>query len=489
MSTKSKQLTLLQGFEWYLPDDGKHWDHIASEAKKLHDIGITGIWLPPAYKCTGGIHDVGYGVYDMYDLGEFDQKGSVSTKYGTKQQYLNAIKTLQSAGIKVYADIVFNHRMGADGTEEVRAVMDDSNNRNNTISSPSSILAWTKYTFPGRNGQYSDFTWNASHFDGVDWDDKEHKSGVYLFEGKNWEENVDTELGNYDYLMGADLDMDNQEVIDELDRWGKWYLDMTNVDGFRLDAVKHIRFNFYTHWLTRLRNESGKELPTVAEYWSPDVSSLCHYLDASGHVANLFDVPLHFNLHKASSNNGNFDMRNILSNTFVEKRPEYAVTFVDNHDTQPGQALESFIPAWFKPLAYSLILLRKDGIPCIFYGDLYGIPHNSIAPVKGLTELIKARKLYAYGTQTDYFDHANIIGWTRSGLPSMKHSGLAVIMSDGPCGSKYMCMGVEHAGEIFVDLLGNCPDKIVLDETGSADFKVDGGSVSVWISEEACERL
>ena len=57
----------------------------------------------------------------------------------------------------------------------------------------------------------------------------------------------------------------------------------------------------------------------------------------------------------------------------VKNHPEHAVTFVDNHDTQRGQALESTVEEWFKPAAYALILLREDGLPCLFYGDYYGI--------------------------------------------------------------------------------------------------------------------
>ncbi len=482
---KEKNKTLLQGFEWYLPEDGAHFDTISSKANELNKMGITGVWLPPAYKGANGASDVGYGVYDMYDLGEFDQKGSIPTKYGTKEQYIKAIKKLQAKGIKVFADIVFNHRMGADGLEEVNACEYVSNDRNNKMSEAVPILAWTSFTFPGRNGMYSDFKWNHSHFDGVDWDDKSKRNGIFLFEGKSFEQNVDRELGNYDYLMGADLDMDNPEVIDELDKWGKWYLEQTNVDGFRLDAVKHIDFKFYTHWLTKLRKESGKELPSIAEYWNPEVSSLCRYMDVSGNVTSLFDVPLHFNFFKASTGNAGFNMSRIFENTLTDKRPDYSVTFVDNHDTQPGQALESFVLSWFKPLAYAMILLRKDGIPCVFYGDLYGIPHDNIAPVYGLQKLIYARSCFAYGTQTDYFDHENIIGWTRSGSPNYPNSGLAVLLSDGPAGSKFMCVGANHAGETFVDLLNNCNDRITLDEAGCAEFKVNGGSVSVWISEKA----
>lgn len=62
----------------------------------------------------------------------------------------------------------------------------------------------------------------------------------YLFEGKSFDDQVALEKGNFAYLMGCDLDFQNEEVRAELTRWGQWHLDTTGVDGFRLDAVKHI---------------------------------------------------------------------------------------------------------------------------------------------------------------------------------------------------------------------------------------------------------
>ena len=112
---------MMQGFQWYTPADGTLWDATAARAKELAEAGFTAIWLPPAYKGISGALDVGYGVYDMYDLGEFDQKGTVRTKYGTRKQYLAAVRALQAAGLQVYADAVLNHRMGGDATETVRA--------------------------------------------------------------------------------------------------------------------------------------------------------------------------------------------------------------------------------------------------------------------------------------------------------------------------------------------------------------------------------
>ncbi|HZJ10912.1 MAG TPA: hypothetical protein VFD39_14535, partial [Trueperaceae bacterium] len=74
---------MLQYFHWYLPNDGGWWNNLADEAKALAAAGFTSLWLPPAYKGAGGGYDSGYGVYDHFDLGEFDQRGTVRTKYGT----------------------------------------------------------------------------------------------------------------------------------------------------------------------------------------------------------------------------------------------------------------------------------------------------------------------------------------------------------------------------------------------------------------------
>ena len=86
--------------------------------KKIKDAGIDALWLPPMCK-GGGDQDVGYGIYDLWDLGEFDQKGTVRTKYGTKKELLEAIDELHKNHIKVYADVVLNHKGNADFEEEL----------------------------------------------------------------------------------------------------------------------------------------------------------------------------------------------------------------------------------------------------------------------------------------------------------------------------------------------------------------------------------
>ena len=471
---------IMQYFEWYMDCKQNLWNDIAKEAENLADMGITALWLPPAYKGMGGKDEVGYAVYDVYDLGEFNQKGTVKTKYGSKEEYLNCIITLKQAGIESYADIVLNHKMGADFLQTIPATKVDWGDHNELISSQEVVRVATKFTFPGRNHKYSDFEWNWTHFDGIDYNDKTKEHAIFKFKDKDWSIAVDEEYGNYDYLMGADLDFKNPEVIEECTRWGKWYLETTKVDGFRLDAVKHIDSDFYKNWIKKLREESGDELFTVGEYWSGDISKLHRYITKTEGEISLFDVPLHYHLENASKDE-NYDMSKILEGTLVKENPSKAVTFVDNHDTQPGQGLQSFVERWFKPAAYSIILLRDEGYPCIFYGDFYGIPHDNILPIEELKTILKIRKEKAYGIQHDYFDHPDYIGWTREGDEEHLQSGIAVIISNSFDGEKRMYIGKNLVGEKFIDALGNCEDIVEIDQEGCGIFKVKGKSTSIWV--------
>ncbi|ELA6598190.1 alpha-amylase [Vibrio alginolyticus] len=480
--------TMMQYFHWYVPNDGALWTQVENNASALSDNGFTALWLPPAYKGAGGSNDVGYGVYDMYDLGEFDQKGSVRTKYGTKDQYLSAINTAHKNNIQIYGDVVFNHRGGADGKSWVDTKRVDWNNRNIELGDKW-IEAWVEFDFPGRNDKYSNFHWTWYHFDGVDWDDAGEEKAIFKFkgEGKAWDWEVSSEKGNYDYLMYADLDMDHPEVKKELKDWGEWYINMTGVDGFRMDAVKHIKYQYLQEWIDHLRWKTGKELFTVGEYWNYDVNQLHNFITKTSGSMSLFDAPLHMNFYNASKSGGSYDMRQIMDGTLMKGNSVKAVTLVENHDTQPLQALESTVDWWFKPLAYAFILLREEGYPSVFYADYYGAQYSdkghdiNMVKVPYIEELVTLRKDYAYGKQHSYLDHWDVIGWTREGDANHPHS-MAVIMSDGPGGSKWMYTGKPSAR--YVDKLGIRTEEVWTDANGWAEFPVNGGSVSVWVGVE-----
>ncbi len=482
---------MMQYFHWYLPPDGKLWQEVSARAADLAKIGITALWLPPAYKGSGGGYDVGYGAYDLFDLGEFDQKGSTRTKYGTKQEYLTAIKTAQQAGINVYADVVVNHKNGGDEAEIVQATPVDHDNRNHAVGESRDISIYTKFNFSGRGTEHSSFKWNWHHFDAVNHNTfVENDNSIYRLQNKQFQTDVDPRHGNYDFLMACDLDMSNSEVRDELLRWGKWYLKETGVNGLRLDAVKHISHLFFNGWLDQLRADSGQDLFAVGEYWSPNIDDLHRYIANTHSKMSLFDVPLHYNFNRASLQGENYDLRQIFDNTLVQQQPSLAVTFVENHDSQPLQALESPVESWFKPLAYALTLLRREGYPCIFYADYFGAHYQDRGRDGNTYEIwldnhhwlidkfLFARRNFAYGDQYSYFDHPNTVGWTRLG--DREHpQAMAVLMSNGWGGKKSMEVGKSNT--TFYDLTQHIDYQITTNEFGWGEFECKGGSVSVWV--------
>ncbi len=450
------------------------------------------MWMPPATKGAGGVNDVGYGVYDLWDLGEFDQRGTVATKYGTREEYKNAVNALRAVGINVLADVVLNHKLGADGTQRVLATEVARDNRNYAMDKPRPITAYTKFTFPGRGDALDDFKWDYHMFKAVDYDVSRERGGIFLLDGKHWDEDVDHENGNFDYLMGADVDLNDERVYAQLVKWGTWFLNDTGVDGVRLDAIKHMSRAFYLRWLADMRAATGRELFCVGEYWLADVGALRHYL---GHekAMSLFDVPLHFKFFHASHDGARIDFQHILSGTLLEADPIHAVTFVDNHDTQPNQALESTVEAWFKPVAYSLILLREAGYPCVFFADLYGLPNDRIPAVAELPLLLEIRRRFAFGRQKDWFDEPDLVAWMRSGDYEHEQSGVVVVLSsrDGsqePV-KKTLHLGHRHAGERWCCVLGEAQDLVAVDEHGNATFVVGKAMLSVYLRVGAARAL
>ena len=489
--------TMMQGFHWYSQGDGEHWNRLAGRAADLARVGVTALWFPPATKGMGGPDDVGYGIYDLFDLGEFEQPGNHGkrTKYGTREEYLGAVAACHSNGIEVYADVVFNHKMGGESQETFEGIPFDPTNRNRALRGVCNVKSYTSFSFAGRGDKYSTMKWHWWHFVAVDHNVLEPDyRAIWRMKDTPFNDEVDLENGNYDYLMGCDLNVDHPEVRGELAHWGKWMLETAPISGFRLDAIKHIEGDFFNEWLDELEAKAGRALFCVGEYWTPQLDTLSWYIGKTGGRMHLFDAPLQNKFHRASRSGGNFDMGTILDGTLMKEFPLFAVTLVENHDTQPLQALEAVVEAWFKPLAYAIILLRAEGYPCVFEADYYGASYEgtgrdgqkydiSLTRHKWILDrLLLARREFAHGAQYDYFDHFNTIGWTRLGTPTHPRA-MAVILSDGPSGWKWMEVG--RPATEFVDLTGHVPGSIRTNSSGWAEFRCVGGSVSVWVEQHA----
>lgn len=321
--------TMMQGFEWYCPGGGKHWGNLKDRVEALSGMGITALWLPPPCKASSE-GSVGYDIYDLWDLGEFEQKGrGRATKYGTREELVELVSHAQKHGIVTYLDAVLNHKFGADGTETFRVSEVEPEDRLQDHGEAYDIQGWTKFRFSERKGAHDPFEWYFNHFTGVDFDaSHSNRSAIFRIHGdnKHWAWGVDNEKRNYGFLMGADIDHRHPDVLAQMLKWGKWVIDTIGAARFRFDAVKHIDYDFMKKFVASVRDESTKsKLFAVGEFWKNNTWDIDNYLNHLGTQFSVFDVPLHYRFKTASDSWNTFDMRTIFDGTLVQLRPIDAV--------------------------------------------------------------------------------------------------------------------------------------------------------------------
>ncbi len=484
---------LLQGFHWF-QEPGTHWTWLKDQAITLANKGFTAIWIPPLSKGWGGTQEngnqktVGYDAYDFWDPGFYQAHGEIpATKYGTYQELKEMIDAfhLTDPKIDIYADLVFNHKMGAKFEEWIRVQEVDLNDKNKPLSDWYSKKIYTNYKFPQRiaaqkagegiTDNYYEWYWD--HFDAfVD------GGKVFRIKAKNFETPPFLHHGDEPYLMGLDLDTSHPSVIEELLRVGNWLVNDLKIDGFRIDAIKHIRQSFFPMYLTTLRHDSQKEIFTVGEYWEDhNRGKLEDFIYKTNFQLSLFDFPLRENFWQAANRGAYYPLPEIFNNSLMQSIPSKAVTFVDNHDLQPRRMGKEFRMTehdWFKPLAYALILLRPEGYPCVFFGDyfecdFFGLGNQSRHQFM-IDKILMARKLCLGNIIDDKLDHPNCIGWT-----SRDQRSMAVVMSNGSDGWKLL--NTDSPNTSYQDITRHFDREITTNASGEAIFHCRGGKVSVWM--------
>lgn len=301
---------MMQGFYWDVPAGGTWWEVVESKTAAWSSAGINAIWLPPVSKAQNGPYSMGYDPTDYYDFGDFNQNGTVETRFGSKTELQSLISAAHSENMEVYADIVLNHNSG--GASEAN-----------------------QYT--GTN-TYTDYTGVASG---------KFPRSQHDFH-PNWVH------GNDEGVFGGFADMCHEvpHVQDWLwgrsDAVGKYYKNVMGFDGWRFDYVKG-----FAPWVISTWNSNVGGF-SVGELWDSNVDYLNWWANEAN--SSVFDFAAYYKMNDAFDG-GNL---NLLNDDMMWKRNSYkAVTFVTNHDTDE---------IWNKMLAYAYILTH-EGYPCVFYQD------------------------------------------------------------------------------------------------------------------------
>lgn len=357
LQSNPKSDVYMQAFYWNSPPGGIWWDSLAAFAPRLASAGFSGVWLPNAVKGAGGGMSMGYDPYDHYDFGEFNQKGSRETRFGSRQELINAINTFHNVGMQVYADAVLRHMMG--GEDKVPYQCRPIHNGNFIV--PDS--AYLSFQYPNGSGRF-----------------RKDAGSFYPNSVNCW---VDPLFVQTDPLFrfGEWLDHNKPAIRDSLKAWGQYLRNVLGFDGFRLDAVKPIDPAFMADWLN---NVNGTNY-AVAELWG-SISEIGSWLNVAknqnGATVAMFDFPLRYTLKDmCNTTSGAFDMRNLDGAGLVNAGfSGFDVsTFVENHDFDrkgwDGSIDNGHDPILTnKDMGYAYIIF-SEGRPTVFFKDYvdYGV--------------------------------------------------------------------------------------------------------------------
>lgn len=346
---------MLQGFSWdsYNESQWKVLEKQANELKGYIDL----VWLPQSGKCMETTQVMGYMPYYY-----FNQNSS----FGSEAELRSLITKFKAAGIGAIADVVINHR----NTE-----------------------GW--YTFPAET--YKGVTYQMLSTDICKNDDGGTTATQAATDGVSLSQNNDE---GTDFGGCRDIDHKSENVQKVIKAYLKYLKDDLGYTGFRYDMVK----GFDGSHVADYNDATGVEY-SVGEYWDGN-DKIESWINRTNKKSAAFDFQFRYNVRDAVNGAANgkvttsSDWSKLNSNDNLmhdANYRRYAVTFVENHDTQKRSESEQNDPLRKDTIAANAYMLAMPGTPCIFQ------PHWN-AYKSEIKEMIAARK---YAGITNMSNYAN----------------------------------------------------------------------------------
>lgn len=319
---------MLQGFYWDSYSDTQ-WTNLTSQADELSKY-FNLIWVPQSGWCNSTT-DMGY--YPRY---WFNQNSA----FGTEQELRTMISTFKAKGTGIIADVVVNHKNG--------------------------VYKWCDFaneTVKGKNKTYS-VTWDNTGYKQICNNDEANTATKSEAKGKI-KGAADTGLGD---TGCRDLDHTNPTTQQNIKTYEDFLLNEMGYTGFRYDFVKG-----YDPKYIKIYNEASKPKFSVGEYWQGSVTAskkddhpfggVKDWVEATDWTSAAFDFPMKY-LIKGAFGDGNWKALTDYKTRLVGIEPQYAVTFIDNHDT--GEPHVNPDPLRANVEAANAYILAMPGTPCIW---------------------------------------------------------------------------------------------------------------------------
>ena len=307
---------MLQSFYWNSYEDTQ-WAALEAQASDLA-ANFDLIWIPQSGNCGG--QSMGYD--DLYWFTNYN------SSFGNEAQLRSMIKTFKDLGLGTIADVVINHR------------------RN--------LSSWTD--FPSET--YNGVTYQLTNND-ICSDDEAAQNGYEVGPNKDTGEN---------WPGMRDLDHKSENVQANVKAYLKFLLNDLGYVGFRYDMVKGYNASY-----TKMYNEDSKPQFSVGECWDSS-NTIKRWIDNTGKTSAAFDFQFKYVVRNATDkkdwtylaqkNDGNWPL---VSSDYNEGAyRQWAVTFVENHDTEVRPDGSSNGPLRRDTLAANAYMLAMPGTPCVF---------------------------------------------------------------------------------------------------------------------------
>ena len=334
---------MLQGFYWDGFGDAQ-WTRLESQAEDFSPY-FSLVWIPQSGNCGG----TSMGYDDLYWFNNYN------SSFGNEDQLRSLIRTFKDAGIGTIADVVINHRK----------------NVSNWVDFP-------KETYKG-------VTYEMVSTDICSDDDGGATKTWATQNGYQLSSNNDTGEG---WGGMRDLDHKSQNVQTIVKAYLDFLLNDLGYTGFRYDMVKG-----YSGSYTKLYNESSRPKFSVGECWD-GTNTIKNWIDNTSKTSAAFDFQFRYTVRNAvnnqnwsrlgQQNDGNWPL--ISSNYYSGAYRQWAVTFVENHDTEYRSASAQQDPIRKDTLAANAYLLSQPGTPCVFFKHWKAYKHE-------IARMIQARQL------------------------------------------------------------------------------------------------
>ena len=421
---------MMQAFYWDVEPIGEWYNTVSLKLDDWKDAGVNRIWLPPPGKGASGKFSMGYDPSDYFDVGNFDQHGTVKTRFGSKIELTSLIDKAHELDIEVIADIVMGHNSGG-GLQA------------NPFRDGQEVFT----LFNEENGNASGkFNRDFNHF---------HPNGVVESDG-NALFFPETDLSHavpyvQDWLWGRD------------DSVAEFYKSL-GFDGWRFDYVKSFDPKYVKAWNDKVGGFS------VGENFDGNADVLRDWVAASSSPA--FDFAMFYKLDETLDRNNDLTALGDANNMLRKSNPDQAVTFVANHDTEKDENPDNRISYANKLIAYAY-MLTHDGYPTIFYSD-YENPSFK-EKIKGLIEIhnsLATGDIEILKVDTDEY----IMKRAGNGT----NPGLVLYMNISNQTRQFEITNTAWSGQTLVDYAGNESFLPQVSSDGKATIQAKAKSYAIW---------